>query len=489
MSDTPNLVLPYIAAAQAQKHVTHNEALSLLDGLLQLSVVSRGLNAPPGAAVDGNRFLIGTAPTAEWLNHAGHVAYRMEGAWRFLIPRKGWQMWVEAENLLLIFDGSNWNLQNAPTVLQNLSMLGVNATADATNKVSINSSALLFNNVGNGVQVKLNKNVAADTASLLYQTGFSGRAEMGATGDDGFHIKVSPDGTTWKEAFTIDAASGLATVFANPTSALGVATKQYVDANAGGGGSPGGTAGQVQFKNGTAFGGFTLGGDATLNTTTGALTLNAVGNAKLASMLAFSLKGNNTAAAATPIDLTAAQAKTLLAIAVADVAGLGSAATQNVAAFDPAGAAAAITPTSLGLGNVNNTSDASKPISAATATALAGKANTVHTHVAGDISGLGTLATQSGTFAGTHSGASSGTNTGDQTIALTGDVLGSGTGSFAATIAAGVVNNAKLSAMNPFTFKANATSIAASPQDLNIDQTLIALNAHAQIQARMLVMA
>ena len=46
------------------------------------------------------------------------------------------------------------------------------------------------------------------------------------------------------------------------------------------------------------------------------------------------------------------------------------------------------------------------------------------------VSGLGTLATQSGTF----SGSSSGTNTGDQTITLTGDVTGSGTGSFAATL-------------------------------------------------------
>ena len=46
--------------------------------------------------------------------------------------------------------------------------------------------------------------------------------------------------------------------------------------------------------------------------------------------------------------------------------------------------------------------------------------------------GLGSLATQSGTFSGT----SSGTNTGDQTITLTGDVTGSGTGSFVATLAA-----------------------------------------------------
>ena len=58
--------------------------------------------------------------------------------------------------------------------------------------------------------------------------------------------------------------------------------------------------------------------------------------------------------------------------------------------------------------------------------------------------GLGTLATQSGTFAGTHSGTSSGTNTGDQTITLTGAVTGSGTGSFATTLANTIVGNANI---------------------------------------------
>jgi len=58
--------------------------------------------------------------------------------------------------------------------------------------------------------------------------------------------------------------------------------------------------------------------------------------------------------------------------------------------------------------------------------------------------GLGTLATQSGTFSGTHSGTSSGTNTGDQTITLTGAVTGTGTGSFATSIAAGVVGTSQL---------------------------------------------
>jgi hypothetical protein len=36
MSDaTTHLLLPYVLAAQAQKHITHNEALRILDGLVQ----------------------------------------------------------------------------------------------------------------------------------------------------------------------------------------------------------------------------------------------------------------------------------------------------------------------------------------------------------------------------------------------------------------------------------------------------------------------
>jgi len=58
--------------------------------------------------------------------------------------------------------------------------------------------------------------------------------------------------------------------------------------------------------------------------------------------------------------------------------------------------------------------------------------------------GLGTLATQTGTFSGTHSGTTSGTNTGDQTITLTGAVTGTGTGSFATTLAVGIVGSSNI---------------------------------------------
>jgi hypothetical protein len=140
------------------------------------------------------------------------LALRMEGAWRFLTPRKGWRLWVEAENLLLVFDGTNWAGSSTPTQLQNLILLGVNAAADATNKLAVSSSSVLFNHVGAGIQFKMNKNAAANTASLLFQDNFSGRAEVGLTGDDNLHFKVSADGSTFFESLIVAGANGVVTI-------------------------------------------------------------------------------------------------------------------------------------------------------------------------------------------------------------------------------------------------------------------------------------
>jgi len=77
--------------------------------------------------------------------------------------------------------------------------------------------------------------------------------------------------------------------------------------------------------------------------------------------------------------------------------------------------------------------------------------------------GLGSLATQSGTFSGT----SSGNNTGDQTITLTGDVTGSGTGSFAATVANSAVIGKVLTG-----FTSGAGTVAATDTILQAIQKL-----------------
>jgi hypothetical protein len=207
MDSSPNLTLPYIMAAQAQKHVTHNEAVRALDALVQLAVLDKDLATPPGSPADGNRYIVAASPTGAWAGQAGKVAAWQDGTWEFFAPREGWLAWVADEDKLYFHDGAAWGLVTVAAG-SGAATWGINATADTTNRLAVKSLASLFDNVGGGHQQKINKAAAGDTASTLYQTAYSGRAEFGLAGDDDFHVKVSPDGSTWHEAMVADRATG-----------------------------------------------------------------------------------------------------------------------------------------------------------------------------------------------------------------------------------------------------------------------------------------
>ncbi|MBB5723628.1 hypothetical protein FHS72_003273 [Loktanella ponticola] len=204
MSQTsPHLNLPYIQPAQAQKHVTHNEAIELLDMIVQLSVQGFDASTPPAAPSDGETWAIGTAPTGAWTDQAGKIASFRGGGWLFITPQTGWQAYDATAGEMRVYSGVNWQLPS----FDNMAGIGINAVADATNKLSVASEAVLFNHAGAGHQLKLNKASTTDTASLLFQSNWSGRAEMGLAGSDDFAVKVS-DGATWFTGLTVTGATG-----------------------------------------------------------------------------------------------------------------------------------------------------------------------------------------------------------------------------------------------------------------------------------------
>jgi len=218
MSNSPILGLPFIEAAQAQKHVTHNEALKALDAVMQLGVLDRGLSSAPGSPAEGDRYIIAAGATGSWLGQDAKIAAFQDSAWTFYTPREGWLAWVADEDLLLVWDGVLWSAVSGGGggSVNPVPLVGVNATADVTNRLSVSSPTVLLNHEGAGHQLKINKNLASDTASLLFQTGFSGRAEMGLTGDDDYRFKVSSDGAVWNEAIVINRITGGVT-FPNTT--------------------------------------------------------------------------------------------------------------------------------------------------------------------------------------------------------------------------------------------------------------------------------
>nr|WP_295468942.1 DUF2793 domain-containing protein [Mesorhizobium sp.] len=229
---TLTLNLPYIMPSQAQKHVTHNQALEILDAVVQLAVLSRTVPDPPVAPEEGDRYIVGAAPTGAWSGHAGKLAVSRLGGWAVIAPLAGWIAWIGDEETLAVFDGSDW-VDAVAAGLNPAPLVGVNATANAANRLAVASPASLFSHDGGDHRLKINKAAAGDTASVLFQTGFSGRAEFGLAGEDDFSVKVSPDGSAWVEALVVDAATGLATVAGDPTDDLGIATKRYALARQG----------------------------------------------------------------------------------------------------------------------------------------------------------------------------------------------------------------------------------------------------------------
>lgn len=226
MNQTPNLGLPYIAAAQAQKHVTHNEALDQLDAVIHISVIDRQLDSPPEHVDEGSRYIVALDAQDLWQDQENTVASFLAGGWRFHTPGKGWLAYVESESQLVVWNGESWSPINEGAALSEsfiFDMAGINATPDETNRFSVASPASLFSHAGEGHQAKINKASESDTASLLFQTDFSGRAEMGTAGDDNFHFKVSPDGAIWHEAIIIDAGTGAVSL---PNTALAAAGSQ-----------------------------------------------------------------------------------------------------------------------------------------------------------------------------------------------------------------------------------------------------------------------
>jgi len=261
MTDTTNLGLPCIEAAQAQKHVTHNDALRILDALVQLAVLDRDLSVPPVSPAEGQRWIVKTTGTGAWAGHDNAIAAWQDGGWDFYVPQAGWIAYAADENAMIGWNGSAWTDAVAvPAVLNNMTLLGIGTTADATNPLSVKLNNALFAarmtaEGGDGtLRYRLSKEAAADTLSFLFQDNFSSRAEIGLTGDDDFHCKVSADGSTWTEAFIIDGSSGVFSkspnrsdveVFStNGTYAVPAwATRIKIVATGGGGGGGAGGAG------------------------------------------------------------------------------------------------------------------------------------------------------------------------------------------------------------------------------------------------------
>jgi len=104
------LGLPLLAVAQAQKEMTHNEALALLDIAVQPVVQSVGLASGPATPVIGQCWIVGTSPAGAWTGYPGALAGWTAGGWRFLAPFEGMQVWSVADGCVARHTGGTWTI-------------------------------------------------------------------------------------------------------------------------------------------------------------------------------------------------------------------------------------------------------------------------------------------------------------------------------------------------------------------------------------------
>lgn len=177
MSDTTtHLGLPYLLAAQAQKHVTHNEALRLLDAMVQLSVLDRTRTAPPASPADGNRHLVASGATGLWAGWDLNIAFWVDGAWIRLVPRTGWLVWVAAEGLFLVWTGAAWEVVGEPRDVSDAVFSLVN-DADPTKKATFSLAGI---SAGTTRSFTL-PNTSSELANLAGTQTFTGNKNFSGT--------------------------------------------------------------------------------------------------------------------------------------------------------------------------------------------------------------------------------------------------------------------------------------------------------------------
>ncbi|UFK26776.1 ribonuclease III [Roseobacter phage RDJL6] len=250
---TPNFSITELAASQAQKYVTVNEALRVVDTALNLTVIRSDFTAPPGAPAEGDKYIPAATASGAWTGKENQVAAYINAEWIFFTPAEGWRAYDQTTGTLLLWNGSAWVsllgaagngsaaapsysfasdpdtglYRNAANQL-GISTGGAERMLVGNTQVAVSTGDLLVNNSGTNAAVTVNKNAVGNDAGFTFQTAFSTVAQLGALGNNDFTIKVGGSFTT---ALTIDSSTAAVSLPAHSKFSGYVNFDFYVAAN------------------------------------------------------------------------------------------------------------------------------------------------------------------------------------------------------------------------------------------------------------------
>lgn len=86
--NTPNKQIPYIPEGVLDPVAAINQALNVIDALLQTRVISMALTAPPGGEADGDLYIVASPATGLWAGLEEHLVRFVAagGTWQAFTP-------------------------------------------------------------------------------------------------------------------------------------------------------------------------------------------------------------------------------------------------------------------------------------------------------------------------------------------------------------------------------------------------------------------
>ncbi len=180
MTTTRYLGLPVLYENQFQKSVSINTAFSQLDYLVQMSVIDRALNAPPGVNADQDKYIVGPTPTGAWAGQAYMVAVYelLTSAWTFVTPQPGWMAWSIADNGMFVYYGGVWV---AAAIDANMLALDAMSGVGITCKTATNTWATRTLIAGDNITVTNGSGAAGNPTIALNITKSTFTLTAGAT--------------------------------------------------------------------------------------------------------------------------------------------------------------------------------------------------------------------------------------------------------------------------------------------------------------------
>lgn len=211
------LSLPYIQPSQAQKHVTHNQALRQLDILVQMVAISDSQKSAPISAAEGDCFIIPKRASGVWSGRSNSIALWQDDAWAFLAPQAGWRVFVLSNRVLQVFDGTGWQAISGSghgSGDVRFESLSIGADTSDQQKLAVKTETALWTAIpqsedGSGSLLHiLSKESTKKDAGFIFQSDGQTRALAGLLGTDDFRITTTLDNITFRDGLRIDAATG-----------------------------------------------------------------------------------------------------------------------------------------------------------------------------------------------------------------------------------------------------------------------------------------